>query len=129
MEPPFGDGVSLVGRLPVRRLLSAAPFAFDFIFLPGDPRHFCVPLLDSRDWNLLSVPELEISPLLVDHRGVAFHSRGYGCFTEQFAKPFSNRSLAPLAGFELGKSSWLVLVEEFSSLHLDRDNAISGGFS
>lgn len=129
LEPPHGHGVSTVGRLPVWRFLPAALFAFDAVLLSCHPRDFHIPLLNSRDRSLLSLPELEVSSLLVDHWCVAVHSRGYGCFPEQLAKPLSNRSLAPLARFELGESSWFVLVEEFSRLHLHRDHAISSRVS
>ncbi len=102
---------------------------FDSVLLPSDPRHFHIPLLDSRDWGLSSLPQLEISSLLVNRWGVAVRPRGDRCFPEQLAESLSNRGLAPLGHFELGETSSFELVEEFSSVHLDYRDAISSRFS
>lgn len=129
VEPPSSDGVSTVGCLPVRRVLPAAPFAFDSVLLFSHPRHFHTSLLNSRDRSLLSLPELEISCLLVSRWCVAVRARGYRCFAEQLIESLSNRSLAALGHFELGETSQFDLLEEFSNIHIDDSGTISGRFS
>lgn len=129
MEPAHGDGISAVGCLPVRCVLPAAPFTFDSVLFCSHTRHFHTPLLNRGDRSLLSLPKLEISALFVNCWCIAVRAWGYSCFPEQLAQSLSNRSLAPLARFELGESSGFLLVEEFSWLYLLHDNAISGRLS